>query len=202
MYVWMDVCMYVCMYVFMYVCMDVCIYVSVCLCVCVCVCVWVFGVCVCVCMCDTYFWMKYPTSLASTKRPTWYKKKIQKRWDVSKTTICIFLGPKKISRIFQLIKKTIFFKAGKTSCQIFDTGQWRVLQNLGFSRKLPEKRNFDKLKCFFFLVNPFLPTGQFMVPKWIILIKCLIDILISKCCFNVCLCRTRCEFGIAIMFRS
>ena len=41
-----------------------------------------------------------------------------------------------------------------------------------------------------------------MAPKLIILIKCLIDIYFSMCCFNVSLCRTRCEFGIAIMFRS
>ena len=50
------------------------------------------------------------------------------------------------------------------------------------------------------LFNPFLPTGQFLAPKWIILIKCWIDIL--KCWFNVCSCWTRCEFGLAIMFRS
>ena len=35
--------------------------------------------------------------------------------------------------------------------------------------------------------------------KLIISIKCLIDVYFSKCCFNVSLCRTRCEFGIAII---
>ena len=45
------------------------------------------------------------------------------------------------------------------------------------------------------LINPFLPTGQFMAPKLIILVKCLIDILYFKVLFNVSLCRTRCEFG-------
>ena len=49
--------------------------------------------------------------------------------------------------------------------------------------------------------GPFLPTGQFFAPKLIILIKCLM-FYFSKCCFNVSLCRTRCEFGIAIMFKS
>ena len=32
-------------------------------------------------------------------------------------------------------------------------------------------------------INPFLPTGQFMAPKLIILIKCLIDILFFKVLF-------------------
>ena len=52
------------------------------------------------------------------------------------------------------------------------------------------------------IFNPFLPTGQFLAPKLIILIKCLTDIFFSKCCFNVSWCRTRCEIGIAIVFRS
>ena len=47
--------------------------------------------------------------------------------------------------------------------------------------------------------NPFLPTS--FLPPIIILMKCLM-FYFSKCCFNVSLCRTRCEFGIAIMFRS
>ena len=33
------------------------------------------------------------------------------------------------------------------------------------------------------VINPFLPTGQFMAPKLIILIKCLIDILFFKVLF-------------------
>ena len=52
---------------------------------------------------------------------------------------------------------------------------------------------FKKTKLFI-IFNPFLPTGHFIAPKLIILIKCLIDVLFSKCCFNVSLCRTRCEF--------
>ena len=55
---------------------------------------------------------------------------------------------------------------------------------------------------------PFLPAGQFFAPKLIILMKCLIDVLFFKVfqsvlftCFNVSLYRTRCDFGIAIMFR-
>ena len=32
-------------------------------------------------------------------------------------------------------------------------------------------------------INPFLPTGQFMAPKLIILIKCLIDVLFFKVLF-------------------
>ena len=34
-----------------------------------------------------------------------------------------------------------------------------------------------------FVINPFLSTGQFIAPKWIILIKCLIDILFFKVLF-------------------
>ena len=32
-------------------------------------------------------------------------------------------------------------------------------------------------------INPFLPTGQFLAPKLIILIKCLIDVLFFKVLF-------------------
>ena len=32
-------------------------------------------------------------------------------------------------------------------------------------------------------INPFLPIGQFLAPKWIILIWCLIDILFFKVLF-------------------
>ena len=31
-----------------------------------------------------------------------------------------------------------------------------------------------------YYINPFLPTGQFLTPKVIIIIKCLIDILLFK----------------------
>ena len=51
-------------------------------------------------------------------------------------------------------------------------------------------------------LNPLFPTGQFMAPKLVILTKCFMNFYFSKCCFNVSLCRTRCEFGIAIMFRA
>ena len=51
--------------------------------------------------------------------------------------------------------------------------------------------------------NPFRPTGPFMAPlKIIILIKDLISFYYSKCCFNVSLCRTRCELSMAIMYRT
>ena len=40
-----------------------------------------------------------------------------------------------------------------------------------------------KLVNLFYIINPFLPTGQFMATKLIILIKCLIDILFFKVLF-------------------
>ena len=52
-----------------------------------------------------------------------------------------------------------------------------------------------------YTVNPFLPTGQYLAPKLIILIKCFMDIYFSKCSKSS-LCRTRWEIGITIMLRS
>ena len=46
-----------------------------------------------------------------------------------------------------------------------------------------EVRPFYKDGCYISSINPFLPTGQFMAPKLIILIKCLIDILSFKVLF-------------------
>ena len=37
--------------------------------------------------------------------------------------------------------------------------------------------------CISLTLNPFLPTGQFLAPKLIVLIKCLIDILFFKVLF-------------------
>ena len=48
-----------------------------------------------------------------------------------------------------------------------------------------EKKGRNKIRQFNFELtfNPFLPTGQFMAPKLIISIKCLIDVLFFKVLF-------------------
>ena len=53
-----------------------------------------------------------------------------------------------------------------------------------FNPLVPKTHNSECQNLIFPLhINPFLPTGQFLAPKLIILVKCLIDILFFKVLF-------------------